>query len=269
MSDLTPSPAMRHKVPRSSRNHSLTQLRSVAAVNGIKWIIDAFELFTRSAGTWILIALFLGFMFYAWILLTFFSMLLGLSTPLSIAGSIITSILIGGLMLGCNTQRQDHALTFSHLFAGFDRHGGALSAVGLFYWLGTVAIFLTVFSIVIQTGHGQVPALAAGGDVNPLAHMQTEFLSTLLLALAATIPMLMAACLAPALVVLGHRTAFQAMGLSFKACLVNILPILLWAVVTLVLLLIGLMTLGIALIVIGPVLLISMFTAYQDIFSSP
>jgi uncharacterized membrane protein len=61
----------------------------------------------------------------------------------------------------------------------------------------------------------------------------------------------------------------QALAQSFRACLRNIVPFLLYGVLLTIIFLIAAIPLGLGLLVAVPVLIASVYTAYRDIFYAP
>jgi len=84
-----------------------------------------------------------------------------------------------------------------------------------------------------------------------------------------TIPLLMALWFAPALVMLHGLGPLEAMKLSFVGCLRNMLPFLLYGLIALVLTVLAVIPVGLGLLVLGPMITASVYTAYKDIFLSP
>jgi len=70
------------------------------------------------------------------------------------------------------------------------------------------------------------------------------------------------------LVVLHDRGVIESMVLSFKGCLRNILPFLVYGIIAFVLLLLASIPLMLGLLVMMPVLIASIYTAYRDIYLS-
>jgi len=81
-----------------------------------------------------------------------------------------------------------------------------------------------------------------------------------------TIPIAMASWFAPALVVFDNMQAWDAMKTSFSACLSNMLPFLLYGIIALMLTVLAMIPFGLGLLVLGPVLIASVYTGYRDIF---
>ena len=59
----------------------------------------------------------------------------------------------------------------------------------------------------------------------------------------------------------------QSMRESFFACLKNVVPFLLWLVIYFVAAIVASIPLGLGWIVLGPLLLLTLYTSYKDIFA--
>ena len=71
---------------------------------------------------------------------------------------------------------------------------------------------------------------------------------------------------APALVVLRGAAPVAAIKESFSACLKNFVPFLIYGIVLLVLGIVAAIPLGLGWLVLGPVVIASVYVAYRDIF---
>ena len=228
--------------------------RTVAAERGWSWIADAWALFKRNPGMWIGIIVVFALLFAA-------MSVVPLVGPL--ASVVLAPVFTGGLMLGCRALEERGELTLGHLFAGFRDRFGTLAAVGALYLAATLVIVLIVVLVmgagVLAMVSGNPAALAAGG---------VTLLLAVLLAVALSLPAMMAVWFAPALVVFHAQGAMQAMQESFIACLKNMIPFLVYGVIGLLLAVVASIPLGLGWLVLGPVIAASVYTAYRDIFLS-
>ena len=104
------------------------------------------------------------------------------------------------------------------------------------------------------------------GDLASVGAIGSSFALAFLVMLALSIPVYMALWFAPALVTLRELAPTDAIKQSFRACLKNIVPFLLYGIVMLVLGIIAAIPLGLGLLILGPMLMASVYVAYQDIF---
>ena len=227
--------------------------RTVAAGRGWDWIVEAFALFRRQPGMWILILLLGGLLFAA----IGFIPVLG-----SLANAVLFPIFGAGLMLGCKAQDQGGTLELAHLFAGFRHRTGDLVLVGVF---NLVSWVLIAFAVAAVVGGGVFLGIMRGGL--PGAGISIlSILIALLLVTGLSVPLYMAIWFAPALIVLHEVAPMAALRVSFVACLNNWIPFLIYSVALLVLGLVAAIPAGLGYLVLVPVLVASVYTAYRDIF---
>jgi uncharacterized membrane protein len=232
---------------------------SVAAGNGSKWIADAWELFKGQKGAWIGIAL----IFLVVIFVLSFIPFIG---PLAL--NLISPILIGGVMLGCEAVRRGEPMTVGFLLAGFSKNAGRLAGVGAFMILAYIAMF-AILALFFGTA---IVGLFTGGmnnDPAGIAAMGLTIMLAGLVMLALSIPLYMAVWFSYPLIVLNDFTVGQALKASFSVCLKNMMPFLVYGIVALLLAVVASIPLGLGWLLLGPVLLASIYTGYRDIFYEP
>ena len=78
----------------------------------------------------------------------------------------------------------------------------------------------------------------------------------------------MALWFAPSLVVFNNLKPVEAMKVSFFGCLKNIVPFLLYGVVMMVLCVVAAIPVMLGYLVLGPVIIASIYTGYRDIFTA-
>ena len=93
----------------------------------------------------------------------------------------------------------------------------------------------------------------------------TAILIMILVGLIFFIPLSMVMWLAPILVLFHEMSALSAMKLSFKACVRNILPFLVYTIVIGLIAIIAMIPFGLGYFVLLPMLFISMYVIYKDI----
>lgn len=227
--------------------------RTVAAGRGWDWIVEAFALFRKQPGIWILTIVVLG------VLIVIISMIPILG---SFASALLVPIFGGGLMLGCRDLDRDGPFEVEHLFAGFRQKTGDLVMVGAFNLIGWVVI---VFAVIAVIGGGVFVGVMRGDLEGAGLSIVPMLIATLLIA-GLTVPLYMATWFAPVLIMLQDMSAGTALKTSFFACLKNWLPFLVYSVVLLVLGIVALIPFGLGYLVLVPVLVASVYTAYRDIF---
>lgn len=230
--------------------------RAVAAGRGFAWFGEAWDLFKRAPGTWI--AMFVVFAI-AWIAISI----------IPLGGLVVSAcypIIAAGVMLGCRNLEHGKPLEFSHLFAGFGQHSGNLLVVGLLYLAGVVVIGFfvgigTAIAIPLMLG----TAKATNGVAGMMA-MAPVLLLVVLVSMALMLPLIMALWFAPAIVVFNGTASMAAMKSSFRGCLKNFVPFLLYGLAGFFFSVLAALPLGLGYLVLGPVVWATMYTGYRDIF---
>jgi uncharacterized membrane protein len=230
--------------------------RGVPAGNGWRWIADAWAFTGLQRGTFIGVSL-------LWALI---AILMGLIPILgSILSALIMPVITAGFILGCDAVRRGQELEVAHLFAGFKSHAGKLIALGAIY----LGFFMVLVLIVIVIFGSTVGMLFLGSGQPTPEEMTGLFVSLMLAALvmlALSLPMYMAMWFACPLIVLAQHDVGTALKTSFGACLKNIVPFLIWSIAVFFLSILATIPLALGWLLLGPVLLASIYLSYRDIF---
>jgi hypothetical protein len=250
--------------------------RHVAAGNGWRWILDAWAFTAEQRGAFIGV-----FLLYLLVL-----MALGI-VPLigALASALLTPVITAGLQLGYDTVRRGGRLEVACLFSAFQNHAGKLIAVGAISLGIGILIGIVVVAIL---GVSFAGILASGSEPTPedLQAMLLPGALAVLIAIALALPLYMFLWFAAPLIVLGGLDVGAALKTSFGACLKNIVPYLVWSAAVIGLWLVALIPcalvwqmlgVGAAIaayflimiawaILLGPVLMASVYLSYRDIF---
>ena len=230
--------------------------RAVAAARGWDWIAAGWELFKKQVGMWIA-------------LLIVFLLVMIVMAVIPILGTLASTVLMpvfgAGIYVAAKAVDEGRSLEFGHLFAGFRESFLTLVLVGAIYLGAALAIALVVgFASgvgILAIMSGTLPELATP------AAMLTLVLA-LLIMLGLLVPVIMAIWFAPALVMFHGKGAVEAMQESFFGCLRNIVPFLVYGLVTMVFSVLASIPLGLGWLVLGPVLAASIYASYKDIFTA-
>jgi hypothetical protein len=231
--------------------------RGMPPGRGWGWISDAWRFMAPQRWT------FIGVVLLYWLMTVAVSLLIpgfgGFVTAL------FSPVIVGGIMLGFDAVRRGERLEVGHLFAGFQRHFGKLVAVGAIA-LGVGILVTIAMMAILGVSFGTM--ILTGAEPNPedLAGMGTALLLAVLVAMAIGIPLSMFLWFAPPLIVLGGLDVGAALKASFIGCLKNIVPYLVWGVMVVVLAIAASIPLLLGWLVLGPVLTVSVYTAYREIF---
>lgn len=228
--------------------------RSVPAGNGLRWISDGFTHVSQDIGNWILICI-VGFAIL---------MALSFIPVINYIAQFTAAIWTGGLMLGCRAQDRGEGLSINHLFAGFSNKPWQLLLINIVTGsLGIAALVLT--AIIVASSYG-IGSLISNPEQLFMSGSWMPLLVGLLIFLAISAPIIAMAWFAPALVVLNDVPVFEALGMSFKACFINVVPFLLYGLILMLLFIVGSLPLGLGLLVVMPLMYGSLYRSYKDIF---
>jgi uncharacterized membrane protein len=233
----------------------LPEGQRVPAGNGWTWIAEAWAFTGLQRGTFIGIFIVYGLLLVGVSLVPFGG---------SLAVALFSPVLTGGIVLGCDALRRGERLEVAHLFAGFKSQVGPLIGLGGISLGAGVAIVLIIVVI-----FGVMYFAMMGAEQPGPENMVTLILMgvlAMLVVVALSIPLYMAVFFAPALIVLHNFKLGDALKASFHACWRNMLPFLVWGVVALVLAIVASVPLFLGWLLLGPVMLVSMYVAYRDIF---
>lgn len=236
---------------------------TVAADQGLEWLIAAWRLFVEAPIIWIVMIV-LYAVFY---LVLAFAPVIG-----SLLGYVLYGVISAGWLAGAHAVAQGEKLELNHLFAGFKNKTAPLFVLGAIYAAGLLAILLLMAGF-LAIGLGASGAIGAimSGDSSQLAAIAATsimtFMVALLVGLALLAPLLMALWFASALVYFHNEPPLTALKVSFIACLNNWLPFLLYGILLLILFVIAAIPLGLGLLVVGPLTFISGYTSYRSVFT--
>ena len=235
--------------------------RRVDAGRGASWIGEAWRLFKDAPGSWV--ACFLIFV----LLMIVLALIPVLG---NIAGALLSPFVIGGMMIGCRELERNEELEVAHMFAGFKQNSGPLLVLGLLelalslvaMLIAAVIIFLTVGVVFLGVLIGQSP--------DPGTTLEPGFwlgaITMLLIVVSLFIPVTMAVWFAPALVALDNVEPIKALKWSFFACLKNMWPFLIYGLIMMVLAIVASIPFFLGWLLLGPVIIASVYTSYRDIF---
>ncbi|MEF8833541.1 MAG: BPSS1780 family membrane protein [Halofilum sp. (in: g-proteobacteria)] len=222
-----------------------------------RWLQRGWQLFTRSAVLWALLALVMGVVFMG----LHFVPLLG-----SLVAAIVMPALFGGLVYGARELDEGRSLEFAHLFQAFREPGRA----GPMLMLGLVPLAAMVLTGVIAVGvmSGAADAgtasgsggmgmgtMAGGGMVMMVVSPLIGLVSGALLLFA--IPRVMFGLDAP-------MAAIQA---SLRAVLDNLLAFIVLAVIYFVLAIVAAIPFGLGFLVLMPVMAGAVYAAHAEVFA--
>jgi uncharacterized membrane protein len=227
--------------------------RSLPAGRGAAWIGDAWRLLKAQPGMW---AAALVLMFVAYVILSLIPLV-------SFFVQFVAPFACAAIALAADQQRRTGSFDLKVLLGGFEKKAVPLLAVGLATFLAGI-VFLIVLAVALGTDI--VATMTGGFNPDPSTIMSTKFLLAFLIGLALILPVAAATYLAPQLIVLHDQPAVEAMKMSLTGGLKNILPGLVFGVCAFGLVFVSMIPLLLGLLVTIPVLAITNYTVYRDIF---
>lgn len=230
------------------------QARAVDAGRGLAWWTEAWPLFTKYAGMWIVLGL---AMLVIFIVLAFIPFLGG------IASALLAPVLVGGWMLAARKAEAGSAPEIGDLFQGFKDKLVPLIVLGAVLLAFTIVVMLVVGML----GFGAVMGMGGvNSGAGAAAAMGAGFVGLLVL-LVLGVLIAMAFWYAPGLVVFSNVAPVDAMKTSFAAGLKNIVPFLLYGVIYIVASVIASIPFGLGWIVLAPLLMLTVYVSYKDLFA--
>jgi uncharacterized membrane protein len=239
--------------------------RAVPAGSGLDWWASAWRMFTAAAVPWLVITVVYLAIMFALSVIPFLG---------QFAVSLLNPVLLGGILLGCREQDRGGTLAVAHLFAGFNAKLGPLVILALLYFAGWLVVgFIAVALMMIVIGGSAFAAIMSGDTVqSTVALLSTMGLGAVLVLLVCALlvtPLLMAFWFAPALIVLRGDDPVGALTTSFRACLRNVVPFLIYGLLGIVFVVLACIPLFLGLLVLIPVGMATLYTSYHDIFDGP
>jgi len=227
----------------------------VPASHGWRWLKGGFWHFRQNPFAWILALV-------AWTLAS-----IGLSW-IPYAGSLlvtlISPLISAGFLVGAAAQEDGDDFRVEHLLAGLSHNPGQLVLLGVLYLVGVMVAGLVMglglFAVVAAMGALDNPEIVDAIVRGPL------LLLGILFGLLLAVPLVMAYWFAPALVALDGFSAVTAMKLSFQGCWKNVVPFLVYGILSFLFLLVGVLPVGLGLLVVLPLLIASLYVSYRDIY---
>ena len=232
--------------------------RTVDAGRGVTWWTDAWALFAKNIGMWVVLSL---IMLVIFIVLSFIP-LIG-----SLAAALLTPVFIGGWMLAARKVEGGGTLEVGDLFSGFRDKLTPLIVLGALLLAATIVIGVVVAAL----GIGAVGGMMAGGAHNSAGGMMAAAgtgLFALLVALVLGFAVALAMWFAPALVVFRDMPPVDALKASVSASLKNIAPFLIYGLLYIVAAIVASIPFGLGWIVLVPIVLLTVYVSYKDIYES-
>jgi len=240
-------------------NHAvLERARSVPADHGVAWYREGWRIFKMSPAVWIGI----WAAFFAIVVFISFLPIIG-----GLIVGVVTPLFAGGALTAARNADRDGGARFADFFSAFSGPVGTLLLIGVLQLLLSFVVGILVAlvdSVYLGNAFTDSPSfdrLMSADVILPLAVMAVV---TGLIFL----PITNAVWLASGLCAMEGTSALDALRRTFNATLRNLLPLLVFGLVTLALGVIALIPLGLGLLVLGPLILCAIYAQYKDLFDA-
>ncbi|MEO7743457.1 MAG: BPSS1780 family membrane protein [Usitatibacter sp.] len=231
------------------------RVAEVPAGRGFAWLAEAFGLFRRKPAAWL--ALCLG-----WIVITFALILM------PFIGGVLANFLqpafFASFAIAAYRQSQGEAIGMGDLFAGFRRNLRALVNLGALLLLVEISIFALMALL------GLPMSGADGGSFTVSEYLELLKGKEWILALGVLLTVVVKAAVwfAPPLIAFHGMSTLHAIRWSTYAALANLGAMCLYGVALFAIFFVGLIPWGIGLLVVIPLMVISTYIGYREVFES-
>ncbi len=263
MSDENPftPPEVEVSDPVRRSGELLDEPRKLSSGSAMSWVSEGFSIFKSAPLQWVLITV------------VFLVLMIVLSSiPIvSLISNIISPVLMAGFYMAAKDVSEGRSISVGHLFGGFQVNTRKLVMLGVLYTAATLLIVvLAVAAMMMGASPEDMGSLAADGGMNDAQAMamMARAGGPMILALVLMIPLTMAYLFAPQLIVFHGMPAMEAMKRSYRACMRNMGPFLVFGLLAIFFSFLAALTFGLGFIVLVPVLSAALYVAYRDIFLS-
>lgn len=237
------------------------QVQTVEAGKGLAWFGAGWQIFMRNPGMWVV----------GVILLLVMAAVLHLVPVLGpLLFTLLLPGLVGGMLHAARELAEGREMDISQFFIAFRENDmrNATLVLGAVL-IGANILFMFLALVLAGGGMGMVGMMHGGNEHLLAAGFGIGMLLALLLMMVVGTLLTMALLYAVPLVMFAAAKPAAAMKSSFTACLVNILPLLLFSVVYLVLALVAALPLGLGFLILLPVTFGAIYASYRDIYVQP
>jgi uncharacterized membrane protein len=224
--------------------------RSVPISRCTLWIRAAFRQFFKRSWKWIGVML----------LLLPAVLLISLLPFANLIHAFLWPVVVGGVAHALDTQRRTGSFAVNELLAGFNRAFVPLMMIGAVGLLSYAAMFIVYFFMVSSDA-----AFAVIG-MRKLDTLPPNYWTALLVTMVAIIPVSAATYFAAPLIMLQGLTPVRALKASFVGSMRNLLPLLLFALLMWVIVVLSAIPLLLGLFVTVPTFFMAFYPIYRDIF---
>lgn len=231
------------------------RVAEVPAARGFAWLAGAFQLFRVKPAAWL--ALCLG-----WIVITFALILIPLIG--GVLANFLQPAFFASFAIAAYRQTKGEPIGMGDLFTGFRRNLQALVKLGALLLVAEIAIFAVMAML------GLPMAGADGGSFTVAEYVELLKGKEWILALGVILTVIVkgAVWFAPPLIAFHGMSTLHAIRWSTYAALANVGAMFTYGMALFAIFFVGLIPWGIGLLVVIPMMVISTFIGYQDVFEA-
>jgi hypothetical protein len=230
--------------------------RTVDPGRAVGWWTDAWALFMKNPGMWIVLSL---------LMLAIYFVLAFIPVLGSLAGALAGPAFIGSWMLAARKVEGGGTLELGDLFAGFRAKLAALVTIGALLLAATIVIGIVIGAL----GMGAAGGMMSAGAPHGFGGMMVAGgggLATLLVAMVLGVFVALAIWFAPALVVFRDVAPVDALKASVSASLKNIGAFVVYGLLYIVAAFVASIPLGLGWIVLVPIVVLTAYVSYREVF---
>lgn len=231
------------------------RVAEVSAGRGPAWLAESFTLFRAKPMAWIGLSL-------GWIVITFGLLVIPLIG--GVIANFLQPVFFASFAIAAYRQTQGEPVVMADLFAGFKRNLRALINLGALLLIAEIVIF----AVMALLG---LPIAAAEGTSFTVSEYMEQLKGKewiLLLGLVLTGVVKGALWFAPPLIAFHGMSTGHAMRWSVYAALANVGAMIAYGVTLVLLFFAGLLPWALGLLVVIPMMLISTFVGYREVFET-
>jgi uncharacterized membrane protein len=236
------------------------EVKQLPATQGWAWIKQGYALFMKAPLLWVTLVI---ICFTAAMALSNIPVL---GEPLL---SLLTPVVLAGLMSGARAVHRGEELELAHLFSGFQHSTSSLVTLGGITLVGQYLIF----GVMLMVGGGTLVGIMMSHDPVTDSNIMTQAIEgaglAVLLGLLLFSVLMTAMQFAPMLVYFNQATPWQAMQLSLQAFIKNVAPMLMYSMTFVLLAILASLPMMLGWLVLLPIVFTSLYASYCDIFPLP
>lgn len=232
---------------------STTRVAELAAGRGALWLAEAFKLFRGKPMAWIGLCM-------GWIVITFGLILVPLIG--GVVANFLQPVFFASFAIAAYRQTQGEPVVMGDLFSGFRRNLRSLINLGALLLIAEIAIFALMALLGLPMAGADDGSFTMGEYVQMLKGKEWILAVGFLL----TVVVKGALWFAPPLIAFHGMTTSHAIRWSAYAALANLGAMMVYGATLLGIFFLGLLPWALGLLVVIPVMAISTFIGYREVF---